>query len=86
MFQLVSQFACCVQHSSYLNSLVLSLQGKYTEADIFYDRALTTIMTERGKRHVDCAATLNNWAGLMKAQVKPRRYGIYSPQTCSKQK
>lgn len=56
-----------------------SLQARYEEADSLYLRALDIIRAERGEEHVDFAATLNNRAGLLKAQVNPERYNIYSP-------
>lgn len=40
------------------------VEGKYTEAEPFYQRALAIQETARGPNHPDVAIALNNFGGL----------------------
>jgi hypothetical protein len=45
--------------------------GNYNEAEQLYHRALDIIERVRGENHPDTAASLNNLAGLLRAQRAP---------------
>ena len=45
------------------------LQGKYDEAEPLYREALAIGRKVSGNKHPDVATSLNNLAGLLKAQV-----------------
>ena len=47
-------------------------QGKYTEAEPIYERALAIREKVLGSEHPDVAATLNDRAGLLTSQVRAK--------------
>ncbi|CAM9785452.1 unnamed protein product [Ectocarpus sp. 4 AP-2014] len=51
-------------------ALVLEKQGKYTEADPLYLRAIEVVEKMLGRDHPDLATSFNNRAGLLRAQGK----------------
>lgn len=48
----------------------VTLQGKYAEAEPLYERATKVLQTALGPDHPNVATSLNNWAGLLKGQVR----------------
>ena len=47
-----------------------TIQGKNAEAGILYPRAITILEKKLGPEHLTVATAVNNWAQLLKSQVK----------------
>ena len=57
-----------------LNSVVPTSQGKYDYAEPLYERSLAIREKALGPEHPDVAQSLNNLAGLLRAQVRNEQF------------